>query len=240
MENNKSLIVANWKMNKTIATTKSFVNDFLSLSKDRKDLSDVIICPTLAIYPFIQELPLKFGAQDCSSFSASEGAFTGDVSALMLKDVGFEYVIIGHSERRKNYGEKGELLKRKIANAHENGLIVIFCIGENIEQRENDSYFEVLLEQIEGSLPDSANSENTIIAYEPVWAIGTGKSANEEQIEEIHSFLASSFKNKILYGGSVNSKNAREILAINNVSGLLIGGASLKAAELNEIINIRG
>jgi triosephosphate isomerase (TIM) len=240
MENNKSLIVANWKMNKTIATTKGFVNDFLTLVDKEQRLSDVVICPPLTMYQYIAKLPFKFGAQDCSSLSSNEGSFTGDISALMLKDIGYEYVIIGHSERRKNYGENKDLLKSKISNAHANGLIAIFCIGENLEQRENGSYFEVLSKQLDESLPASVNPENTIVAYEPIWAIGTGKSANEKQIEEIHTFIASKLKNKVLYGGSVNSKNAREILATNNVSGLLIGGASLDAQEFNKIINIRG
>jgi triosephosphate isomerase (TIM) len=240
MENNKSLIVGNWKMNKTIATTKSFVTDFLSLVTNKKNLSDIVICPPIAMYQFVKELPLKFGAQDCSGFSANEGSFTGDVSAMMLKDIGIDYVIIGHSERRKNYSESGDYLKRKIANAHENGLIVIFCVGENLDQRNDGSYFDILSKQLEESLPDSVSVNNTIIAYEPVWAIGTGNSATEKQIEEIHSFLASKLKNKILYGGSVNSKNAKAILAINNVFGLLIGGASLEAKEFTEIINIRG
>lgn len=240
MENNKSLIVGNWKMNKTIAATKSFVNEFLSLIGSKKKLSDIVICPPITMYQFIKELPLKFGAQDCSGLSANEGAFTGDISAMMLKDIGVDYVIIGHSERRKNYGESGAFLKRKISNAHENGLIVIFCIGENLEQRNDGSYFDVLSKQLEESLPESVNLNNTIIAYEPVWAIGTGNSATNNQIEEIHSFLASKFKNKILYGGSVNSKNAKAILAIKNVFGLLIGGTSLEAKEFNEIINIRG
>ena len=238
MDNNKALIVANWKMNKTIATAKGFVNDFTALSI--KGNQNIVICPPLALYPYIKELSVKFGAQDCSCLSATEGAFTGEVSAMMLKNIGFEYVIIGHSERRKNNNEQSDVIKQKIANAHANNLLSILCIGENLNQREGGNYLADLAAQLEECLPPSANMSNTIIAYEPIWAIGNGKAADLSQIEEVHQFLASKTSSKILYGGSVSSKNAGEILAIKNVSGLLIGNASLDAQEFNKIINIRG
>lgn len=238
---NKALIVANWKMNKTIAAAKAFVADFLDVHKLEDSLENIVICPPATLIKFINELPVKIGAQDCSSFTYSEGSYTGDISAKMLKDAGCEYVIIGHSERRKNYNESDVEIKNKIINAHQAGLKVIFCIGESLLERENSSFLDVLFNQITNSVPNTANSSNLLIAYEPVWAIGSGTAASVEQIAEVHEFIFKEFNSFCsLYGGSVNARNAKEILSIKNVSGLLVGSASLDAFEFSQIIKARG
>ena len=223
------MLVANWKMHKTIAMAKDFAEELFEY-RDK-----FILCPAFTLLNAVSRM--KLGGQDCSSYAESEGAFTGDISAAMLKDAGCEYVIIGHSERRKHHQESNHTIKNKIINAHKAGLIVILCIGESLTQREEGRYLEILAQQLKEALPDSSNQDNMVIAYEPIWAIGTGKTASIEQIEEVHQFLAKN-RFKILYGGSVNIDNAKSILSINNVSGLLIGGASLDPKKFIELIKI--
>ena len=234
MDCSKSLLVANWKMHKSIKATKDFVKTILNFPS----ADNIVICPSLTLQEYVKELPFSLGAQDCSELSAGEGAFTGDISATMLKDAGFKYVIVGHSERRKYHQEIAATIKQKIANAHQAGLIAIACVGEDLGQREEGNYLQFLATELEAMLPDSANIDNTIIAYEPVWAIGTSNPATLDQIAEVHQFLTNEFK--ILYGGSVNENNAGDILSTKNVAGLLIGGASLDATKFNQIIKIRG
>ena len=239
MDYSKSLLVANWKMNKTIASTKSFVETIKFINN--VDDKNIVICPPITLFSYLKDLPFSLGAQDCSSLSLNEGAFTGEISAQMLKDAGCSYVIIGHSERRKHNNEVDNLIKSKIEFAHQAGLVAILCVGEDLITRENGKYLQVLASQIKGSLPNTANTKNTIIAYEPVWAIGANKAADVKQIEEVHKFLHNHMEGlKILYGGSVNIKNAEDILSTAYVSGLLIGGASLEAENFNKIIQIRG
>lgn len=234
MDCNKSLLVANWKMHKTIEATKDFVRTMLNFPP----ADNVVICPAFTLQAYVKELPFSLGGQDCSEFSTTEGAFTGEVSAMMLEDAGCKYVIIGHSERRKYHQETASIIRKKIANAHQAGLIAVACIGEDLNQREAGNYLQFLAAELEAILPDSANMDNTIIAYEPIWAIGTGRAASLEQIEEVHQFLTDKFK--IIYGGSVTQDNAGAILSTKNVAGLLIGGASLDANKFNQIIKIRG
>jgi triosephosphate isomerase (TIM) len=242
--NSRSLIVANWKMNKTINQARDFIDKWHEITKD--SYNDVVICPAFTLMHVLKQ-SFTIGAQDCCATSGDFGAFTGDVSALMLKDAGCEYVIIGHSERRIFYKESSQLIKQKISRAHEKGLNVILCVGENDSQRESGIYKDILLEQFDEAMCD-VNIENhnkIIIAYEPIWAIGTGKVATIDQIIEIHQYLSdqslSRFAErvKIIYGGSVNINNASAILAADMVSGLLIGGASLDAQAFHEIINMR-
>ncbi len=202
--------------------------------------NEFLVCPPFHhIVPVEGELTMavNIGGQDCSPFD--NGAYTGDVSAVMLKDINCSYVILGHSERRQYYVESNLMVKQKAMMANEAGLTTIICVGETEEQREAGQEQDVVGTQMLESLPESATAENTVIAYEPVWAIGTGKTATIEDIAAMHDFirgkLAEKLENadkvRILYGGSVKPANATEIFAVNNVNGALIGGASLKAED---------
>ena len=189
----------------------------------------------------IDEMPIiKLGGQDCSS--QSKGSFTGDISAEMLKDVGAKYVILGHSERRQYYFESDEIIAQKIINAVENGLTPILCVGESLQQRQNGNHQDFIINQLQNSLIQN-KIDNLIIAYEPIWSIGSGAVPTIAEIEEITSLIISELsKNKnivdfkVIYGGSVNSNNAREILQTKNINGLLVGGASLNEDEFYKII----
>lgn len=248
--NNEPLIVANWKMNQSRSSAGEFLRDLLSYDISYREL---VICPPFTLLEILsaglKDTLIQVGAQDCSSFSSENGAFTGDVSSSMLVDNGCSYVIIGHSERRKYHFETNEVIKQKIYNAHKVGLKAILCLGETLELRESREYTKYIGKTLEECLPESATTSNTIIAYEPVWAIGTGKTATIEQIREVHEFLILKSKEifinssqtfeqnvKIIYGGSVNEENSASILSISSVSGLLIGGASLSSKKLYEII----
>jgi len=243
---NKKLIIANWKMHKLISTAEKFVTNFSK--HEISNVCDIVLCPPATLLQLVNEKflnsSIKVGAQDCSAFSAIEGAFTGDISAEMLSDIGCEYVIIGHSERRKYHQESNALIKNKIINAHQANLTAIICVGETLQQREEGSYKQVISSALADSLPSTSNITNIVIAYEPVWAIGTGRTATIEQIEEMHQFLSKetlsrfAFSPKIIYGGSVNLENAQAILDISNVSGLLVGGASLDPEIFHKIIKI--
>ncbi len=255
----KPLIVANWKMHKMLSSSKSMLQELFQLLPSDLKLDNIVLCPPVTLLHMLVEQfaknSIKFGGQDCSGLAGSEGAFTGDISAMMLKDLACEYVIIGHSERRKYHLEQNERLKAKISYAHNAGLIAILCVGEDLSQREDGSYLKFLSETLIEALPNSANFDNTIIAYEPIWAIGTGKTADLSQIEEVHQFLSNKITTllakysqkpiqmfeqipKIIYGGSVNTENAESILASKQVSGLLVGGASLDAQKFYNIIQV--
>lgn len=239
----KNLIAGNWKMNGTqessIALAKSIIES-VQQAPQLLDKNDFLVCPPyLYLAPVRAELTqaVSLGGQDCSPFD--NGAYTGDVSALMLKDMNCSYVILGHSERRQYYVESNLMIKQKASMAHEEGLITIICVGETEEEREAGEQNAVVSKQLLDSLPETANAENTVIAYEPVWAIGTGKTATADDIKDMHSFIRTALDGKIehhenvriLYGGSVKPGNAGEILSIENVNGALIGGASLKAED---------
>lgn len=249
-DNNNPLIVANWKMNKNISSAEEFLRELLSYNVS---YNEIVICPPFTLLGVLSEklseTSIKLGAQDCSGFSCENGAFTGDISSSMLVDSGCDYVIIGHSERRKYHLETNEVIKNKIHNAHKMGLKAILCVGESLASREAGNYKLDVGEILEECLSESATLENTIIAYEPLWAIGTGKTASLEQIREMHEFLSLKSKEifikssqtfeqniKIIYGGSVNEENSASILSIPCVSGLLIGGASLSSEKLYKII----
>lgn len=183
------------------------------------------------------------GAQDCHF--EEKGAFTGDISANMLKEIGCEYIILGHSERRKYHHESDEIVAKKVRNVIKSGLTSIICVGENLETRQAGRHKEFVANQIIGSVPRNIEFEDLIIAYEPVWSIGTGITAKTEEISEMADFIAeiirTKFKNVknqsyILYGGSANSKNSAEILAVKNIDGLLVGSASLEAEEFFQIV----
>jgi len=245
----KSVIAGNWKMNNDISESQNLVSGIISgLGNDT--MCDVIVCPPFTslseVNTLIKNTPVKLGAQNIH-FEDS-GAFTGEISSSMLKSVGCEYVIIGHSERRTIFGENDEMINKKIIKALESGLKVIFCIGESLEQREEGVTNEVVKKQIVGGLLNvtTNNLKNIIIAYEPIWAIGTGKTATPEQAQEVHLFIRGLIEQiyskesaeilVIQYGGSVKPDNAATLLSQPDIDGALIGGACLKADSFLSII----
>lgn len=239
-------VIGNWKMNGDLSSSllaqeiNAGVID-LNLKNTR-----VGICPPFTLIGYIlsqvKNLSLMIGAQDCHF--KDNGAHTGDISALMLSQIGVNMVLVGHSERRANHGETDEIVNAKAQKAIEFGLIPVICVGETLDQRESGSAVSTVLDQISKSVPENAPADKIIIAYEPVWAIGTGKVAGPNDILEMHeairALLAKKYSNAdiipILYGGSVNAANARDILHLANVDGALVGGASLKSADFLEII----
>ena len=232
------IIVANWKLNGS--------NDFLEAYFEELVLKDLnsdtcgVICPPITYiqncYSKLQTLYL--GAQNCSKFK--EGAYTGEISASMLKENNCTFCIVGHSERRHIFNEKNEDIKVKAEQLLNAKIIPIICIGETLEQKKINKTHDVLKKQVINSLPQKSSKESVIIAYEPIWAIGTGMTASLEEINNIHKYLKKDIKEiedyKILYGGSVNSKNASEIINLENVDGGVVGGASLKAGQFSEIL----
>ncbi|WP_163327551.1 triose-phosphate isomerase [Desulfurobacterium thermolithotrophum] len=241
------LIAGNWKMHKTVSEAIELVRELKNLVKDVND-RDILICPPFtALYPVSKELEdsnITLGGQNM--YFEEQGAFTGEVSPLMLKSVGCSYVILGHSERRHIFGESDELINKKVLSAINHGLIPILCVGELLEERENGKTKEVVEEQIREGLKNVNKDAEFVIAYEPVWAIGTGKTATPELAEEVHFFirkaLSDMFGNekassvRILYGGSVKPKNAAGLLKMENIDGALVGGASLKAESFAKIV----
>ncbi len=243
---NKKLAAGNWKMNGLWAN----LTEIAALAQACPDPAcDVLICPPATLVSAMADAcdgtPFEVGGQDCHA--ATGGAHTGDVSATMLADAGASAVVLGHSERRADHGETNVLVAEKTAAAWQAGLTAIICIGETLDDREAGNALDVVDAQLAGSTPDAATATNTVIAYEPVWAIGTGKTATVVQIAEVHNFIRSALETRfgpktgtairILYGGSVNPANAVEIFATSNVDGGLIGGASLKATDFAQIID---
>ena len=233
----KNLIVANWKMNPS--TKKEASEIFEEIKNGAEGLSsEVVICPPFVYLPALEIVRsdlAKLGAQNV--FYEEKGAFTGEISAKMLKDLGVGYVIIGHSERRKYFAETDEIINKKIKKSLESGLKIIFCIGESAEEREAGKKNEVLERQLKIGLDGIGISENLNIAYEPVWAIGTGNNCSVEETKEsvdfIRTFVSDS---RILYGGSVKSENSGAYIKEAGSNGLLVGGASLNAEEFIKII----
>lgn len=209
---------------------------------------DILICPpaTLLVQSVqaASKSAISIGGQDCHCEEA--GAHTGDISAPMLADTGASSVILGHSERRENHDESSELVRAKAKAAHSAGLTAIICLGESLAQREAANTLDIIGGQLSASVPDATTPENTVIAYEPIWAIGTGLTPTTEQIDEVHDFIRARLITRfgaeagsgirLLYGGSVKPGNAAEIFATDNVDGALVGGASLKAADFTPII----
>jgi triosephosphate isomerase len=228
----KNLIVANWKLNPT--TKKEAQEIFEEIKNGAGETAEVVVCP-----PFVYLSELKgliLGAQNC--FYEEKGAFTGEVSAVMLKDLGVEYVILGHSERRKYFNETDEVINKKVKKSLEPGLKVIFCFGETAEERDTGKKEEVLERQIKNGLAGVENFENVNVAYEPVWAIGTGNNCSVEETKEAINFIKKFIPEgvRILYGGSVKSENSADYVKQAGSNGLLVGGASLKADEFIKII----
>ncbi len=239
----KNLIAGNWKMNGNLSDAVNLAQNIVQIIQNEPQLlekNDFLICPPYHhLVPVQAELSMavSIGGQDCSPFD--NGAYTGDISAEMLKDANCSSVILGHSERRQYYLESNMFIRQKAMMANEQGLTSIICVGETEEQREAGEEQDVVVAQMLESLPETATTENTVIAYEPVWAIGTGKIPTIEDITAMHDFIRSKLSEKlenankvrILYGGSVKPANAAEIFAVENVNGALIGGASLKAED---------
>ncbi|MBI1932749.1 MAG: triose-phosphate isomerase [Ignavibacteriales bacterium] len=246
----KYIIAGNWKMNKNLSEAIQLVSD-LKIELNGKNLNaEVVVAPPFisleAVKTLIKDTDIKLGAQNMHSVDS--GAFTGEVSADMLKSVGCEYVILGHSERRTIFGESDEFINQKVKQALKNNLTPILCCGESLEERENGTTFEVVDQQIKTCLNNLSEDEikKTVIAYEPIWAIGTGKTATPEQAQEVHEFIRnllvkltsvdSAQEITIQYGGSVNAKNAKDLLSKPDIDGALVGGACLKADSFREII----
>ena len=246
----KYIIAGNWKMNKDLTEAVQLVSE-LKAELNGKDLNaDVIIAPPFvnleAVNSIIKDSVIKLSAQNMHF--ADSGAFTGEISVQMLKSVGCEYVILGHSERRTIFGETDEMINKKVHQALKNGVTPILCCGESLEERENGTTFNVIEGQIKAGLKnlDSSDISKMIIAYEPIWAIGTGKTATPEQAQEVHAFirkLLAELSNEeiadnitIQYGGSVKPGNAKELLSKPDIDGALVGGACLKADSFRDII----
>ena len=241
------IVAGNWKMHKTPQEGREFVQGFTNLLLNI-DGVEVIFCPPFSalfnIDDALCDTPYKLGAQNCHW--EKEGAFTGEISVGMLKNCGVEYVILGHSERRHVFLESNEWINRKVLSVLEGGLKPILCIGETLKQRKSNYTKDVLFQQLSKALDGVESIDNIVIAYEPVWAIGTGETASIEQVGEAHKWvkdiLTEFYKKEdventpILYGGSVKPGNAGELFEINNVDGFLIGGASLKIEPFKEII----
>ena len=245
----KNIVAGNWKMNTTLDEGVELANDVNALLKEKKANCEVIVCVPFthltSVNAVLEPELVKLGAENCSEHA--KGAYTGEVSAAMVKSTGAQYVILGHSERRQYFAENNQQLLAKTKIALENGLAPIFCVGEVLEQRENGSFNEVVKEQVEALFSLSAEEfAKVVIAYEPVWAIGTGKTATADQAQDMHAHIRQVIAAKygaeladntsILYGGSCKPSNAKELFAKPDVDGGLIGGASLKAADFLGII----
>lgn len=243
----KKLIVANWKMNMTKASGISLVKSLSAkINRSISSSREVVVCPPFTLISEISKIlkssKISLGGQDCSTDSF--GAFTGDISSLMLKDLGCKYVIVGHSERRENHNESEKIIKNKLNLALSLGLKVILCVGEKMQERKKGNTIGIITRQLQLSISKKCNNKNTIIAYEPVWSIGSGVTPKDSEICDVHNFI----KNKssqlsigdkplmVLYGGSVNPRNSKNILSLQNVDGALVGGASLKLKSFLDII----
>jgi triosephosphate isomerase len=241
------LIAGNWKMHKTIQEAVELVRELRTLVSDVND-RDILVCPPFTVLHAVsKELEgsnIALGAQNM--FYKEEGAFTGEISPLMIKDVGCSYVILGHSERRHIFGETDELINKKVLSAVCHGLIPILCVGETLQEREEGKTKDVVERQVREGLKGLKKSSEFVIAYEPVWAIGTGRTATPELAEEVHSFIREVLSDmfgakkadsvRILYGGSVKPENAAGLLRQPNIDGSLVGGASLKAESFAKIV----
>lgn len=247
----KYFIAGNWKMNHSVSETVEFCRQFRV--KGLKNISsDIVLFPPsisiTSMVKILEDTPVKIGGQNMHK--ESNGAFTGEISSEMFVDSGCDYILIGHSERRQYFNETNELVNQKLKKALEMKLKPVVCIGEKLEEREAGKTEDVILKQLKKGLKDITEAEmgNIIIAYEPIWAIGTGLTAKPEQAQEIHGLIRSAIKNdysehlgknlRILYGGSAKVKNAKSLLLEKDIDGLLIGGASLKVNDFYEIIQI--
>jgi triosephosphate isomerase len=246
----KPLVAGNWKMHGTLQSGRALVQALLAGLANRDEGPDVLVCPAFPHLALIAETldggRLILGAQDLSD-QGGEGAFTGDVSGAMLVDIGCDYVLVGHSERRTVHSESDQQVAEKFARAQQAGLIPVLCVGESLAERQAQATESVIERQLDAVLSQQgvAGLQHAVVAYEPVWAIGTGQTATPEQAQAVHRFIRDKIaaqdgtiasQIRILYGGSVNGGNARELFSMADIDGGLVGGASLKAQEFLKII----
>ncbi len=244
----RAFIAANWKMNKTIAETREFLKGFIPLVMDAKDV-DIVIAPPFtsldAAHEEIKGTGILLSAQDV--FWEEKGAYTGEISTGMVKDAGCSHVIIGHSERRQYFSEDDTVVNRKVKASLKAGLNVIFCCGESLQEREAGKTFDVIRREVEAGLA-GVGPEGLVVAYEPIWAIGTGRTATTDQAQEVHAFIRNSLGNlygnkageiRIIYGGSVTPDNISALMACRDVNGALVGGASLKPDSFSKIVKYK-
>lgn len=246
----KKLIAGNWKMYKTPQESIDFVEGLKNNVKNYED-RDILVCPPFtSLYPvskIIKNSIIKLGAQNV--YFEDEGAFTGEVSPRMLKEIGTEYVICGHSERRNIFMETDEVVNKKVKKTITSGMKAILCVGEKLKEREDGKTFDIVKTQIEKGTEGLDTTEHLVIAYEPVWAIGTGKNATPQQAEEVHSFIreligklfgsSSAEEILIIYGGSVKPENIDSLMAQQDIDGVLVGGASLQLNSFLRIIDYK-
>jgi triosephosphate isomerase len=241
----KPFIAANWKMNKVISETREFIEQFLPEVKEVSDV-DIVLAPPFTSLAHAAEMMkhtnIMLAAQDM--FYEEKGAYTGEISPSMLTDVSCKFVIIGHSERRQYFNETDEIVNRKIKAAQKAGLGIIFCIGESLAEREEGKTFDIIEREMSKGL-DGTDIEDIVVAYEPIWAIGTGRTATPEQAQEVHAFIREKLRMKcgnksddirIIYGGSVTPENIDSLMACADIDGALVGGASLKAESFVRIV----
>ena len=247
--NPRPLVAGNWKMNGLRAAAKSLADGVAASHNAAGEIDcDVLVCPPFhlltEVAAAISGSGVELGAQTCHINET--GAHTGDISAEMIADCGATYVIVGHSERRADHAEDDAAVKARAEAGHRAGLKAIVCIGETLEERDAGQALAVVESQLTGSMPDAATAQNTVVAYEPVWAIGTGRTANTDEIKEVHDHIRALLQARfgdegagmrILYGGSMKAENADSILAVENVNGGLIGGAALKAETFWPIVD---
>ena len=241
----KYFIAANWKMNKTLAETREFLRSFVPAVQTVTDVDIVVAPPFTALSAAGEETKgsnIQLAAQDI--FWEEKGAYTGEISPVMLQDAGCKHVIVGHSERRQYFSEEDAVVNKKIKAAKKAGLGVIFCVGESLEEREAGKTFDVIKREVEMGLAE-VDSGDLVVAYEPIWAIGTGRTATTEQAQEIHAYIRKILGNlygnkaegiRILYGGSVTPDNVDSLMACKDVNGALVGGASLKPESFVKIV----
>lgn len=248
MEHRPTIIAGNWKMYKTIADALAWVKAFQQEPPGKTGVEVAIFAPFTALHAIAAEVqggPLILGAQDI--YPGTFGAFTGEVSGPMLRDAGAQWVLIGHSERRQFFHESHDLLAAKLRSAMEWGLRPVYCVGETLAERDSGSHFQVVASQLNMVLSglDADQASRIVIAYEPVWAIGTGKTASAEEAEEMHRFIRHEMQSlwgpvsrsiPILYGGSVKPANAAELFRCDNIDGALVGGASLDPQDFKAIL----
>ena len=243
----RPLIAGNWKMNGLAAAAAEEMTELRRLLKEKETPAcDVLICPPATLIAALAAAArgssIAIGGQDCHANAS--GAHTGDIAAEMLKDAGASHCIVGHSERRADHRETNAIVKAKAEAALRAGLTVLVCVGETLAERDGGKTLSVISDQVKNSLPQVASAATTVIAYEPVWAIGTGKTPTPEDVAAVHAHIRAELKAlmndseavRILYGGSVKGSNAAELMAVENVDGALVGGASLKAADFWPII----
>ena len=245
--NPRTLIAGNWKMNGLGAQRRELRRLGEKMARVRRLPCEVLICPPATLLAPLAALArgtrIRLGGQDCNALAS--GPHTGEISAEMLADAGARYVIVGHSERRANHGETNALVRQKALAARRAGLTAIVCVGETLVERRRKQTLQIIGRQVKNSVPDRATAQNLVVAYEPVWAIGSGRTPTLGQIAEVHQFIREKLTGRfgregarirILYGGSVTPANAVELLAIENVNGALVGGASLAANDFWKIV----